>query len=96
MHNPSPRKACVLIGGVVAAGILARTFIFFHELRPLRAEGYNFAAEYLQTIYWPTYTRLDGLAVGVALASVKLFRPRWWQIAMKRGHAPIVRRWLPA
>ena len=87
MHKPSLRKAGTLIGVVVAAGFLARTFIFFHELRPLRAESYTFAAKYLQSVYWPTYTRLDGLVVGVALASIKLFRPHWWHIAMKRGHA---------
>jgi peptidoglycan/LPS O-acetylase OafA/YrhL len=90
MHKPSLRKAGVLFGVIVAGGILARTFIFFHELRPLRAEGYTFAADYLQTIHWPTYTRLDGLAVGVALAGIKLFKPQWWHIAMKRGHALLV------
>lgn len=87
MRKPSLRKAGVLIGVIVAAGILARTLIFFDELHPLMAVGYASTAIYLQGIYWPTYTRLDGLVVGVALASIKLFRPQWWHIAMKRGHA---------
>ena len=87
MHKPSLRKAVLLASFVVTIGILTRTLVFFKELQPLGADNTVFAARYLQTIYWPTYTRLDGLAVGVVLASVKLFRPRWWGFAMQRGHS---------
>ena len=37
-------------------------------------------------IYYPTYSRLDGLVAGVVLAAVKIFRPEWWQRIARRGH----------
>jgi peptidoglycan/LPS O-acetylase OafA/YrhL len=37
-------------------------------------------------IYYPTYTRLDGLLTGVALAIVRVFRPQWWSALQRRGH----------
>jgi peptidoglycan/LPS O-acetylase OafA/YrhL len=45
-----------------------------------------FGIRYWQLIYFPTYSRLDGLLVGVVLAGINLFRPGWWEAAMaKRG-----------
>lgn len=41
---------------------------------------------YFEYIYYPTYTRLDGLLVGVVLSSIRLFRPRWWDFALRRSH----------
>jgi len=32
----------------------------------------------MKYIYYPTYTRLDGLLVGVTLAVVRSFRASWW------------------
>jgi peptidoglycan/LPS O-acetylase OafA/YrhL len=86
MYKPSLRKAILVASVVLAISVGIRAFVVFHQLRPLGAEGGLFTARYLQTIYWPTYTRLDGLAVGVILASIKLFRPQWWRRAMARGH----------
>ncbi|HEY4282230.1 MAG TPA: hypothetical protein VGM62_04135, partial [Chthoniobacterales bacterium] len=42
-------------------------------------------------IYYPTWTRLDPLVFGVALAAVEKFRPLWWQRLMNL--APWL--WLP-
>src|SRR5213075_3086686 len=30
-------------------------------------------------IYYPTWTRLDPLVLGVALAAIEKFRPSWWE-----------------
>jgi peptidoglycan/LPS O-acetylase OafA/YrhL len=35
-----------------------------------------------QWVYYPTYSRLDALTVGVALAAMESFRPRWWSALM--------------
>src|SRR5205814_348620 len=43
-------------------------------------------------IYYPTWTRLDPLAYGVALAAIERFRPNWWERLLKC--APWL--WLPA
>ena len=42
---------------------------------------------FMTRIYYPTYSRLDGLLVGVTLALVRSFRPHWWLEAARRGHA---------
>ena len=43
-------------------------------------------------IYYPTWTRLDPLVFGVALAAIEKFRPTWWKRLM--NCAPWL--WLPA
>ena len=43
-------------------------------------------------IYYPTWTRLDPLVFGVALAAIEKFRPNWWQRLI--NCAPWL--WLPA
>src|SRR5207248_6132417 len=43
-------------------------------------------------IYYPTWTRLDPLVLGVALAAIEKFRPSWWQGLTNL--APWI--WLPA
>jgi peptidoglycan/LPS O-acetylase OafA/YrhL len=37
-------------------------------------------------LYYPTYCRLDGIALGVCLAALKCFQPRVWGSLMDRGH----------
>ena len=37
-------------------------------------------------IYYPSYTRLDGLVSGVSLALIRTFRPTWCHRLMQRGH----------
>lgn len=41
---------------------------------------------YIEKIYYPTYTRLDGLLAGVLLATFKVFRPQLWSVAMNHGN----------
>jgi peptidoglycan/LPS O-acetylase OafA/YrhL len=44
-------------------------------------------AKYMESLYYPTWCRLDGIALGVALAGVKSFCPDWWLWLMERpGH----------
>jgi peptidoglycan/LPS O-acetylase OafA/YrhL len=87
MRKPSFRKTAALVGGLVIFGICLRSFILFHALRPLARAGQPFGLVYIERIYYPTYSRLDGLLAGVSLALVKTFRPRWWSALVKRGHA---------
>lgn len=44
-----------------------------------------------QWIYYATYSRLDPLVIGVSLAAIESFRPKWWSSLMKT--APWI--WLP-
>jgi peptidoglycan/LPS O-acetylase OafA/YrhL len=86
MPRPSFKKTAVLIAGLVLLGMCIRGFFLFHLLRPLEASGQEFGAVYLRRIYYPTYSRLDGLLTGVTLGLVRTFRPAWWHGLTQRGH----------
>jgi peptidoglycan/LPS O-acetylase OafA/YrhL len=54
------------------------------------ADNDLFTLGYIEKIYFPTHTRLDGLLVGVTLAVIKTFRPLWWQRALSHGYATLM------
>lgn len=86
MRRPSPRRAAILVGGFALLGVAARAWFLFHLLRPLAGQD-EFGSAFMRHIYYPTYSRLDGLLAGVSLALVKTFRPAWWAQIARRGHA---------
>jgi peptidoglycan/LPS O-acetylase OafA/YrhL len=49
-------------------------------------DGENWLGIYIKQIYYPTYSRLDGLLAGVTLAVIRIFRPAWWMALARRGH----------
>jgi peptidoglycan/LPS O-acetylase OafA/YrhL len=79
MHRPSTRKTVAILVFVVLFGIGLRAFLITH-----------YPDEVWTRIYYPTYTRLDGLLVGVTLAIVRSFRPQWWRGLMRHGHTLFV------
>ena len=62
---------CVIVGG----GILLRAFLAHQNLTE---SGVSFRGFQIW-IYYPTWTRLDPLVLGVGLAAVEKFKPHWWQ-----------------
>jgi peptidoglycan/LPS O-acetylase OafA/YrhL len=83
------RRAAVIIPcAIVLGGFALRCFLARQNLGD---GGVSFRG--FQTwIYYATWTRLDPLVFGVALAAMEKFRPRWWQRLMNL--APWL--WLPA
>jgi peptidoglycan/LPS O-acetylase OafA/YrhL len=75
MRRPSAKKTGTVLGSVVLFGILLRAFLVTH-----------YPDDVWTGIYYPSYTRLDGLLMGVTLAIVRTFRPAWWHRLMQRGH----------
>jgi peptidoglycan/LPS O-acetylase OafA/YrhL len=75
MRRPSAKKTAIVLAFVVLFGILLRTFLVTHH-----------PDDVWTGIYYPSYTRLDGLLTGVTLAIVRAFRPAWWRTFMQRGH----------
>jgi peptidoglycan/LPS O-acetylase OafA/YrhL len=75
MRRPSARKTVAVLAFVVLFGIVLRAFLITH-----------YPDEVWTGIYYPSYTRLDGLLSGVTLAVVRIFRPAWWRPLMQRGH----------
>lgn len=66
-----------LAGLLTIIGIALRYAIWDMQIGTLVAEG-QFRpafATYLRDIYYPTYTRLDGLLFGVVLAAARFFKP---------------------
>jgi peptidoglycan/LPS O-acetylase OafA/YrhL len=91
MRKPSFAKALSVILGILAFGIIIRCWIYLHQLQPLLdAHDDLFALGYIEKIYFRTHTRLDGLLVGVTLATIKTFRPLWWQRALSDGYATLI------
>ncbi|SCX31861.1 acyltransferase family protein [Agrobacterium rosae] len=66
-----------LTGLLMFGGVGLRYVIWDTQVGSLVAEG-QFRpafATYLRDVYYPTYTRLDGLLFGVVLASARFFKP---------------------
>jgi peptidoglycan/LPS O-acetylase OafA/YrhL len=87
LRRPRFGKTTALIIGIFVLGLSLRTFIYLHQLKPLQVSGDedSFLLSYVEKIYYPTFTRLDGLLVGVTMAVIRTFRPNWWQEMMGRG-----------
>ncbi len=45
-----------------------------------------------QWIYYPTYSRLEALTIGVSLSAIEIFEPEWWSNLVKQA----IWLWLPA
>ena len=77
--NKRPRVAIVVPCLIFLGGILLRTFLALEH--PAQTHGVSFR-DFQAWIYYPTWTRLDPLVFGVALAAIEKFRPRWWNRLM--------------
>jgi len=75
MRRPSARKTVATLITVLLFGIALRAYLITH-----------YPDDVWTGIYYPSYTRLDGLLTGVALAIVRTFRPARWDALMRRGH----------
>jgi peptidoglycan/LPS O-acetylase OafA/YrhL len=90
MRRPGFSKTIAVILGILCFGLAIRAYIFLHQVAIFPRDDDAFALAYVEKIYYPTHTRLDGLLVGVTLATIKTFRPLWWQRAMSHGYLLLV------
>jgi peptidoglycan/LPS O-acetylase OafA/YrhL len=74
-RKPSLKTSLGLGATIIVAGMLLRAYASRHDLN------------YLETIYFPTYTRLDGLLAGVTLAAIHAYRPDTWGWLQRHGNA---------
>lgn len=86
--NRWPRAALIIPCAIFFGGILLRTFLAYQH--PSEISGVAFR-DYQVWIYYPTWTRLDPLVFGVALAAIEKLRPQWWQRLMDLAQC----LWLP-
>jgi peptidoglycan/LPS O-acetylase OafA/YrhL len=71
---------------VILSQILLRAGIIIYGLRVLHLVDQRDIIAYLTRIYYPTYCRLDGLTIGVALAAMRCYRPALWSRLMAQGN----------
>ena len=90
MRRPSFGKAVAVILGILCFGFAIRAYIYIHQVQVFPREDDTFILAYVEKIYFPTHTRLDGLLAGVTLAAIKTFRPAWWQRALSQGYLLLV------
>ncbi len=86
MRLPGFSKTIAVILGILCFGIAIRAYIYIHQVQVFPRDDDAFPLAYVEKIYYPTHTRLDGLLVGVTLATIKTFRPAWWQRVMSHGY----------
>ena len=79
MRRPSARRTVALIASVLVGGIVLRALLV-----------HQYPDEIYTRVYYPSYTRLDGLVIGVSLALIRTFRPTLWQAIMRHGHSLFV------
>lgn len=81
-HSGHSKKSGWLIPAVFLLTMILRWLTWNFRLIPLQ-ESDNFSLYWYQWIYYPTYTRLDGLVTGVAIAAVYRFRSYWLERVKK-------------
>jgi peptidoglycan/LPS O-acetylase OafA/YrhL len=88
MRRPAAWKAIALGVAIVFGGMALRAFIWLHDLAPLKAAhaGGPFMHAFMERIYYPTWTRLDGLLAGVGVAALRAFRPQAWAAVQRRAN----------
>jgi peptidoglycan/LPS O-acetylase OafA/YrhL len=88
MRKPSLKRACLTTALIVSFGLILRGLLWMDSIKPMWDHNTRgLGVRYLETIYYPTYTRLDGLLVGVLLAAAKLFKPALWKRITQHGNA---------
>lgn len=73
-RRPSLSITVCISVAVIAGGMLLRAYASLHS------------QDYLENIYYPTYTRLDGLLAGVLLAAIHAYRPTMWNSLQSRAN----------
>jgi peptidoglycan/LPS O-acetylase OafA/YrhL len=88
-RRPSMAKFIGVCATVVVLGMAARTWVWLYDMAPaigMDGPGRSFNQRFVEDLYYPTYTRLDGLLAGVVLATIKAFRPVLWSWLQSRAN----------
>ena len=86
VRRPALWKTIAVLALFFALGLATRSYEYFHALLPMGRDSDGFGVRYIEHIYYPTWTRLDGLLAGVTLALVRVFRSQWWSSILRRAN----------
>jgi peptidoglycan/LPS O-acetylase OafA/YrhL len=84
-RRPSRATFIGICAALVLGGIALRTGIWLHDAATHPPRNW-----YIEDIYYPTWMRLDGLLVGVVLATLRVYRPHAWQRLQDRSGACLI------
>jgi peptidoglycan/LPS O-acetylase OafA/YrhL len=85
--KPSIGRFALLGACIVGGGMVLRAWLWLHCYQPARlADDGSSGLMFLRYIYYPTYSRLDGLLAGVALAACAVYRPGWMAWVQRQGN----------
>jgi peptidoglycan/LPS O-acetylase OafA/YrhL len=78
--RPTPGKVIGVLVSVLLLGMALRGYLWLHSVAatPLDIAAHPRSGPYMRLIYYPTWTRLDGLLMGIAAATIRAFRPALW------------------
>ncbi len=86
LRRPSLRRGVACAAFILATGVACRCWVYVHTLRPLGPDADTFAVSYIEDIYYPTWSRMDGLLAGVLLAAMQTFHPQLWERLQRCGN----------
>ncbi|MEO7030008.1 MAG: acyltransferase, partial [Acidobacteriaceae bacterium] len=86
MRKPAVWKTVLFVLAIVLGGVALRAWLLYHVILKPDASPISM----MRYIYYPTYSRLDGLAIGVGLAILRSFRPSWWSRIARHGDLLLV------
>jgi peptidoglycan/LPS O-acetylase OafA/YrhL len=80
--RPNAKRVMTVAASVLLAGMAIRGYTWLQGVAsvPFNVDSEPLSVPFMTLIYYPTWTRLDGLLAGVCAAAVQVFRPRWWQV----------------
>jgi peptidoglycan/LPS O-acetylase OafA/YrhL len=77
--RPRPGTVIGAFAAVLVFGMLIRGWFWLDDVGSPRFDILGTPeGPYMRLIYYPTWSRLDGLLAGIAAAAVQTFRPAWW------------------
>lgn len=80
------RKSYLILLIFFLLGMAVRLYSYKQQYLPVSTEEDSFVYWY-RYLYYPTYNRLDGLLVGVSIAYIYQFLPRFWLALSAHGNA---------
>ena len=78
--RPTPRLVVGALVSVMALGMVLRGYLWLDGVAatPFDIGAPPHSGAYMRLIYYPTWTRLDGLLMGISAAVIQAFRPAIW------------------
>jgi peptidoglycan/LPS O-acetylase OafA/YrhL len=82
--RPGAGKAIAAAAAILVLGMALRAWFWLEYAGPTAVHPDPDGMPYMRLIYYPTYSRMDGLLAGASAAALKAFRPEAWRRLMAR------------